>query len=137
MGRIDIENSHRRLLSKYEKFGKIVFEEIKDKFPDDELTDSKISICVADDIKKTFHDVEDEYNNYQEMLGEYYRCYSKIICPNCGKALSPESSFCINCGSKVELPIMRLKKDEKECINCRKIITVDSQFCKYCGTSQN
>ncbi len=50
----------------------------------------------------------------------------KRFCTNCGHELSPESMFCEQCGTKVQIA--------DTCRNCGYTFTNDANFCPKCGT---
>lgn len=52
----------------------------------------------------------------------------QIACPNCGTMLAANSKFCLECGSKIEIPKPLF------CTECGEPITEGAKFCACCGT---
>jgi hypothetical protein len=52
-----------------------------------------------------------------------------IKCSNCGEMMDPESTFCTNCGSRLEK-----KTALKECASCGQTMELQAVFCSRCGS---
>jgi hypothetical protein len=48
-------------------------------------------------------------------------------CPKCGAELKDGTSFCTECGSKIE----------RHCISCGQVLKADDMFCPACGARQD
>jgi hypothetical protein len=48
-------------------------------------------------------------------------------CPKCGAELKDGTSFCAECGSKIE----------RHCISCGQVLKADDMFCPACGARQD
>ena len=84
--------------------------------------------CINEWIEKTIDALSDlviSQPTKKRTLGD-----STILCHSCGKALPLNSSFCTNCGAKVQQD-----KTNVVCKNCGKPIPVGMNFCTECGTA--
>ena len=64
------------------------------------------------------------------------------ICPNCGKVINPNNTFCTGCGMKIETMskekqsdqiVVEGNKEEKRCPQCNAVIEDNQKFCISCG----
>ncbi|WP_041607689.1 zinc ribbon domain-containing protein [Halobacteroides halobius] len=51
----------------------------------------------------------------------------KIKCEECGKNVSADTNYCVNCGNRV------IEDNKKECPNCQELIDEKAKFCVKCG----
>ena len=63
----------------------------------------------------------------------------KMFCRKCGKELTEDMGFCVNCGLAV--PVVKPKDEPKQdlpkvqyCKNCGKKIDINATICMYCAT---
>ena len=63
----------------------------------------------------------------------------KVFCPNCGRELLPDETFCVNCGTRRPEP-PRANPDQAEqkvfCTGCGRELPPDEDFCGACGTKR-
>lgn len=57
-----------------------------------------------------------------------------MLCKNCGKEIEENSSFCTECGQKVETDAVS-KESNKFCKRCGAQMNANSKFCTKCGSS--
>lgn len=87
---IKISNIKTDIEEEYKKIGKIVYEKYKGK---EISSDDAEAICSKIDL--LFGKIDDLNQKMAENKDVH-------ICPACGAEVSPESTFCANCGEKIE-----------------------------------
>ncbi len=61
----------------------------------------------------------------------------KVFCPNCGRELLPDETFCVNCGTRrPELPWAEPGHAKVFCTGCGRELPPDEDFCGACGTKR-
>ncbi len=98
--------------------------------------EDKIKKYIIPDFEQIFSSFTKVNNNNnafvaKEVVKQEDTSSTEIKCTNCGSPINPNSKFCPECGSKVELP------KKKFCSECGVQLQPGAKFCPECGTKAN
>lgn len=86
----------------------------------------QMGMSMMNEMKKNMDD-----NKELSKDTESQQHSEKLVCKNCGEALSEGSKFCSNCGAKVSSNQTNVKK--RFCTQCGAVIPEGCKFCSECG----
>ena len=90
--------------------------------------DDKINAYVVPDVDASIEKYISSCESYlNENDSEESDTDGEIECPNCQKMLAPDSKFCSQCGTKIEIP------KAFYCSQCGALAQPGSRFCSSCG----
>lgn len=125
-------NDFRNALQDYEnKISEIRMQLLRErsrvKLPD--VPDFDIDYREFIDDKTTFlkKNLEEIERLNKEMKRTVYKIFPEMKCPECGKKIEQDSSFCEGCGKSL------LGEEDNHCPNCGTEFDEETKFCQNCG----
>lgn len=95
---------------------------------------SKTSTEEYKKFESEIEEIKELYKRKKELQfvkNEVFRHHHKNICPECGKKVKSSYSYCIYCGTSLEV---EETADGFTCPKCNETYTEKPSFCGKCGT---